>query len=192
MELIHRGLEAEALHGDLAQSQRERALGSFRSGRASVLVATDVAARGLDIPEVDLVVQYHLPQDPDSYIHRSGRTGRAGRTGTAIIMYGDRENREMSGLERVTGVRFIERTIPTPAEVAAASARAGADMIRKVDPTVAASFQEQAEMLFSELGLDALARALAKISGVTEPAKAASLLSGEEGLTTILIRTASA
>ncbi|GGM09370.1 DEAD/DEAH box helicase [Deinococcus aerophilus] len=186
-ELIHRGLEAEALHGDLAQSQRERALGSFRSGRAGVLVATDVAARGLDIPEVDLVVQYHLPQDPDSYIHRSGRTGRAGRTGTAIIMYGDRENREMSGLERITGVRFIERTIPTPAEVAAASARAGADMIRKVDPTVAASFQDQAEKLFSELGLEALARALAKISGVTEPAKAASLLSGEEGLTTIIL-----
>ncbi|CAM4366997.1 DEAD/DEAH box helicase [Deinococcus marmoris] len=186
-ELIHRGLEAEALHGDLAQSQRERALGAFRSGRAGVLVATDVAARGLDIPEVDLVVQFHLPQDPDSYIHRSGRTGRAGRTGTAIIMYGDRENREMSGLERVTGVRFIERTIPTPAEVAAASARAGADMIRKVDPSVAANFQEQAEMLFSELGIDALARALAKISGVTEPAKAASLLSGEEGLTTIIL-----
>ncbi|OLV19825.1 DEAD/DEAH box helicase [Deinococcus marmoris] len=186
-ELIHRGLEAEALHGDLAQSQRERALGAFRSGRAGVLVATDVAARGLDIPEVDLVVQFHLPQDPDSYIHRSGRTGRAGRTGTAIIMYGDRENREMSGLERVTGVRFIERQIPTPAEVAAASARAGADMIRKVDPSVAANFQEQAEMLFSELGLDALARALAKISGVTEPAKAASLLSGEEGLTTIIL-----
>ncbi|CAM3326377.1 DEAD/DEAH box helicase [Deinococcus saxicola] len=186
-ELIHRGLEAEALHGDLAQSQRERALGAFRSGRAGVLVATDVAARGLDIPEVDLVVQFHLPQDPDSYIHRSGRTGRAGRTGTAIIMYGDRENREMSGLERVTGVRFIERQIPTPAEVAAASARAGADMIRKVDPGVAANFQEQAEMLFSELGIDALARALAKISGVTEPAKAASLLSGEEGLTTIIL-----
>ncbi|PTA69551.1 DEAD/DEAH box helicase [Deinococcus arcticus] len=186
-ELIHRGIESEALHGDLAQSQRERALGAFRSGRVGVLVATDVAARGLDIPEVDLVVQYHLPQDPESYVHRSGRTGRAGRTGTAIIMYGDRENREMMGLERVTGVRFIERPLPTPKEVAAASARASADMVRKVDATAAANFQAEAEKLFSELGLEALARALAKISGVTEPVKAASLLSGEEGLTTIIL-----
>ncbi|MDO4246101.1 MAG: DEAD/DEAH box helicase [Deinococcus sp.] len=186
-ELIHRGLEAEALHGDLAQTQRERALGAFRSGRVGVLVATDVAARGLDIPEVDLVVQYHLPQDPESYVHRSGRTGRAGRTGTAIIMYGDRDNREMMGLERITGVRFKERTLPTPKEVAEASARASADMVRKVDAGVAGSFQAEAEKLFSELGLEALARALAKISGVTEPAKAASLLSGEEGLTTLIL-----
>ena len=186
-ELIHRGIESEALHGDLAQSQRERALGAFRGGRANVLVATDVAARGLDIPEVDLVVQYHLPQDPESYVHRSGRTGRAGRTGTAIIMYGDREGREVAGLERITGVRFIERPLPTPQEVAQASARASADMVRKVDESAAANFQAEAERLFSELGLEALSRALAKISGVTEPVKAASLLSGEEGLTTIIL-----
>ena len=186
-ELIHRGLEAEALHGDLAQTQRERALGAFRSGRVGVLVATDVAARGLDIPEVDLVVQYHLPQDPDSYVHRSGRTGRAGRTGTAVIMYSDRENRDVMGLERITGVRFTERQLPTPKEVAAASAKASADMVRKVDADAASGFQAEAEKLFSELGLEALARALAKISGVSEPMKAASLLSGEEGLTTIIL-----
>ncbi|EYB67492.1 DEAD/DEAH box helicase [Deinococcus phoenicis] len=186
-ELIHRGLEAEALHGDLAQSQRERALGAFRSGRVGVLVATDVAARGLDIPEVDLVVQYHLPQDHESYIHRSGRTGRAGRTGTAIVMYGDRDNRDMRNLEYRTGVQFKERTLPTPKEVQAASAKASADIVRKVDSEVAGSFQAEAERLFSELGLEALTRALAKISGVTEPVKAASLLSGEEGLTTIIL-----
>lgn len=186
-ELIHRGLEAEALHGDLAQSQRERALGAFRSGRVGVLVATDVAARGLDIPEVDLVVQYHLPQDPESYVHRSGRTGRAGRTGTAIIMYGEREGREVMGLERITGVRFQERALPTPVEVAQASARASADMVRKVQAEVAGGFQAEAERLFSELGLEALARALAKISGVTEVRQAASLLSGEEGLTTLIL-----
>lgn len=186
-ELIHRGVESEALHGDLAQSQRERALGAFRSGRVNVLVATDVAARGLDIPEVDLVVQFHLPQDPESYVHRSGRTGRAGRNGTAIIMYGDRENREVAGLERITGVKFKERALPTPKEVAQASARSSADMVRKVDGEVAAGFQAEAERLFSELGLEALTRALAKISGVTEPVKAASLLSGEEGLTTLIL-----
>ncbi|WP_412028525.1 DEAD/DEAH box helicase [Deinococcus yunweiensis] len=186
-ELIHRGLESEALHGDLAQTQRERALGAFRSGRVGVLVATDVAARGLDIPEVDLVVQYHLPQDPESYVHRSGRTGRAGRTGTAVIMYSDREQRDVAGLERITGVRFTERSLPTPKEVAGASAKSSADAVRKVDSDAAAGFQAEAERLFSELGLEALTRALAKISGVTEPMKAASLLSGEEGLTTIIL-----
>ena len=111
MELIHRGNEAEALHGDLAQSQRERALGAFRSGRVKVLVATDVAARGLDIPEVDLVVQYHLPQDPDSYVHRSGRTGRAGRTGTAIVLYGERELRDLRGRKTPPASTF--RNAPT-------------------------------------------------------------------------------
>ncbi|MBB5235090.1 DEAD/DEAH box helicase [Deinococcus budaensis] len=186
-ELIHRGIESEALHGDLAQTQRERALGAFRSGRVGVLVATDVAARGLDIPEVDLVVQYHLPQDHESYIHRSGRTGRAGRTGTAIVMYGDRDGREMRNLEYRTGVQFRERALPTPKEVQAASAKSSADLVRKVDAEVAGTFQAEAERLFSELGLEALARALAKISGVSEPVKAASLLSGEEGLTTIIL-----
>ncbi|WP_261664012.1 DEAD/DEAH box helicase [Deinococcus sp. Marseille-Q6407] len=187
LELIHRGFEAEALHGDLAQSQRERALGSFRSGRTSILVATDVAARGLDIPEVDLVVQFHLPQDPESYVHRSGRTGRAGRTGTAIIMYGDREQRDIAGLERVTGVRFTERPLPTPREVQDASASASAEMLRRVDADAAAGFMDQAEALLSEMGAEALARALAKISGVTEPQAPASLLSGEEGLTTLIL-----
>lgn len=188
LELIHRGFEAEALHGDLAQSQRERALASFRSGRTSILVATDVAARGLDIAEVDLVVQYHLPQDPESYVHRSGRTGRAGRNGTAIIMYGDRENREIANLERITGVRFTERSLPTPREVQNAAAKASADGLRRVDAEVAKSFLPQAELLLEELGTEALARALAKISGVTEVRRPASLLSGEEGLTTVLLR----
>lgn len=187
MELIHRGFEAEALHGDLAQSQRERALGSFRTGRTSVLVATDVAARGLDIPEVDLVVQYHLPQDPESYVHRSGRTGRAGRSGTAIIMYGDREQREIAGLERVTGVRFTDRPVPTPKEVQLAGAEASAETLRRVPAEAAAGFMAQAEALLGEMGPEALARALAKISGVTGPQEAASLLSGEEGLTTLIL-----
>ncbi|GGJ81420.1 DEAD/DEAH box helicase [Deinococcus aquiradiocola] len=185
MELIHRGNEAEALHGDLAQSQRERALGAFRSGRVKVLVATDVAARGLDIPEVDLVVQYHLPQDPESYVHRSGRTGRAGRTGTAIVLYGDRELRDLRGLENATGVHFQERAHPTPQEVKDASSRAAADQVRSVEAQYGDPFKAEAERLFSELGLDALSRALARISGATQPVRNVSLLSGEEGVVAV-------
>ena len=187
MELIHRGNEAEALHGDLAQSQRERALGAFRSGRVKVLVATDVAARGLDIPEVDLVVQYHLPQDPDSYVHRSGRTGRAGRTGTAIVLYGDRELRDLRGLENATGVHFQERAHPTPQEVKDASSRAAADQVRSVGAEYGAPFKAEAEKLFSELGLEALSRALARISGATQPVRNVSLLSGEENVTAVML-----
>ncbi|GAA3994853.1 DEAD/DEAH box helicase [Deinococcus rubellus] len=187
LELIHRGLEAEALHGDLAQSQRERALGAFRAGRVRVLVATDVAARGLDIPEVDLVVQYHLPQDHESYVHRSGRTGRAGRTGTAIVMYGDREQRDLRNLEHATGVHFIERAHPTPKDVRDASARTSADQVRKVESEFAEPFQAEAERLFSELGLESLARALARIAGAVTPARTVSLLSGEEGQVTVML-----
>ncbi|MGY2892571.1 DEAD/DEAH box helicase [Deinococcus sp. UYEF24] len=187
MELIHRGTEAEALHGDLAQSQRERALGAFRSGRVKVLVATDVAARGLDIPEVDLVVQYHLPQDPESYVHRSGRTGRAGRTGTAIVLYGDREMRDLRGLENATGVHFQERAHPTPKEVKDASSRAAADQVRNVGAEYGEPFQAEAEKLFSELGLEALSRALARISGATQPVRNVSLLSGEENVVAVML-----
>jgi len=187
LELIHRGIEAEALHGDLAQSQRERALGAFRAGRVRVLVATDVAARGLDIPEVDLVVQYHLPNDTEAYVHRSGRTGRAGREGTAIVLYGDREGRELRQLEHATGVKFNERAVPTPKEVREASARTAADLVRHVDMEYAEPFVTEAERLLADLGPQALARALAKIAGVTKPTVSASLLSGEEGMTTVIL-----
>ncbi|PYE48408.1 DEAD/DEAH box helicase [Deinococcus yavapaiensis] len=187
LELIHRGIEAEGLHGDLAQSQRERALGAFRSGRVRVLVATDVAARGLDIAEVDLVVQYHMPNDTEAYVHRSGRTGRAGREGTAIVLYGDREGRELRNLEHATGVRFQPRSVPTPKEVREASARTAADAVRHIETDLAESFREQAESLLNDLGVEALARALAKIAGVTTQAQSASLLSGEEGMTTVLL-----
>ncbi|ULH16160.1 DEAD/DEAH box RNA helicase [Deinococcus sp. KNUC1210] len=187
LELIHRGIEAEALHGDLAQSQRERALGAFRSGRVRVLVATDVAARGLDIPEVDLVVQYHLPQDPESYVHRSGRTGRAGRTGTAIVLFGDREQRELRNLEHATGVHFKERAHPTAKEVREAGAQTAANEVRAVGTEFAEPFRTEAERLFSELGIEALSRALARINGATQPTRSVSLLSGEENVVAVML-----
>ena len=80
-------LDAQMIHGDIEQKTREKTLQAFRDGKVKCLVATDVAARGLDIPEIDLVIQTAPPSDIDSYIHRSGRTGRAGRTGTCICLY---------------------------------------------------------------------------------------------------------
>src|ERR1035437_1264983 len=90
-----RGYRAEAIHGDLNQVQRDRVMRAFRDGKTELLVATDVAARGLDIPQVSHVVNFHIPWDPGSYVHRIGRTGRAGREGTAITLISPREYRQL-------------------------------------------------------------------------------------------------
>ena len=113
------GYLAQAIHGEITQAQRERSLERFRSGRTQVLVATDVAARGLDIPDVSHIINYDLPLDAESYVHRIGRTGRAGRSGEAITLVTPRERRQLRLIEQ--GIhRNLERLrLPTPADVAA-------------------------------------------------------------------------
>ncbi len=113
------GIPAEAIHGDLNQTQRERVVERFRRGQLSVLVGTDVAARGLDIPEVDSVIHYRIPSQSASYQHRSGRTGRAGRSGTVVILFGKNERRKLQMLERAVRRRFDITRAPTPDEVQA-------------------------------------------------------------------------
>ena len=117
--LQSRAYEAEALHGDISQPQREKVLRAFREGRTEVLVATDVAARGLDVPEVSLVVNFDIPPDPEYYVHRIGRTGRGGRRGEAITFVNPREMRELRVIERVTGARIRPAEVPSAAEVEA-------------------------------------------------------------------------
>src|SRR5207302_1916112 len=101
-----RGYKAEAIHGDLNQVQRDRVMKNFRDGKTEILVATDVAARGLDIPLVSHVINYHIPWDPESYVHRIGRTGRMGREGTAITLIAPREYRQLKLIERLIGKRI--------------------------------------------------------------------------------------
>ncbi|PON36249.1 DEAD-box ATP-dependent RNA helicase [Parasponia andersonii] len=103
-----RNHRCEALHGDISQSQRERTLAGFRDGHFSILVATDVASRGLDIPNVDLVIHYELPNNAEIFVHRSGRTGRAGKKGSAIVIYTQDQNRTVRMIEREVGSRFTE------------------------------------------------------------------------------------
>ncbi|KAF5747438.1 DEAD-box ATP-dependent RNA helicase 53 -like protein [Tripterygium wilfordii] len=103
-----RNLKCEALHGDISQSQRERTLSGFREGHFNVLVATDVASRGLDIPNVDLVIHYELPNTSETFVHRSGRTGRAGKKGTVILIYTQDQTRAVKVIERDVGCRFTE------------------------------------------------------------------------------------
>jgi superfamily II DNA/RNA helicase len=112
-----RGYLADGLHGDHTQATREKVLRSFRSGRIEVLVATDVAARGLDIPEVSHVVNFDIPPDPEYYVHRIGRTGRLGRSGEAITFVNPRQMRELKVIERVTGAHIRREEVPTVAEV---------------------------------------------------------------------------
>jgi ATP-dependent RNA helicase DeaD len=117
--LQSRAYAADALHGDISQPQREKVLRAFREGRTEVLVATDVAARGLDVPEVSLVVNFDIPPDPEYYVHRIGRTGRGGRAGEAVTFVNPREMRELRVIERVTGSRIRPAEVPSAAEVEA-------------------------------------------------------------------------
>jgi ATP-dependent RNA helicase DeaD len=114
--LTARGYPAEALHGDISQAMRERVLRSFRAGQSEVLVATDVAARGLDVPEVSHVINFDIPPDPEYYVHRIGRTGRFGRRGEAITFVNPREMRVLKIIERVTGAHIRREEVPTAAE----------------------------------------------------------------------------
>ena len=114
--LRSRGYLAEGLHGDIAQRERERTLRAFREGRIEALVATDVAARGIDIPEVTHVVNFDIPADPEYYVHRIGRTGRYGRKGEAITFVNPREQRALRIIERVTGASIRREEVPSVAE----------------------------------------------------------------------------
>ena len=114
-----RGYSAESLHGDLAQADRDRVMRRFREGLADLLIATDVAARGLDIETVTHVINYDIPWDVEQYIHRIGRTGRAGRTGDAITLVEGRERRALRAIEQMIGMQIKPVRIPTAADIAA-------------------------------------------------------------------------
>ncbi|KAI3774232.1 hypothetical protein L1987_48779 [Smallanthus sonchifolius] len=105
---LQKSFRCEALHGDISQNQRERTLSGFRDGRIDVLVATDVAARGLDVPNVDLVIHFELPNSSEIFVHRSGRTGRAGKKGNAILMHSSQQWRDVKAYEREVGCKFTE------------------------------------------------------------------------------------
>lgn len=115
--LNKRGYSAEGIHGDLSQARRETVIRRFKEGTIDIMVATDVAARGLDISGVTHVYNFDIPQDPEGYIHRIGRTGRAGKTGVATTLATFREMEHLRQIERVTKRKMTRRSIPTLAEV---------------------------------------------------------------------------
>jgi ATP-dependent RNA helicase DeaD len=117
--LASHGYRAAALHGGLSQEQRDRVMRRFREGTTELLVATDVAARGLDIESVSHVVNYDVPSSPDAYVHRIGRTGRAGRTGVAITLAEPREHRYLRNIEQLTKQKIDQATVPTVVDLRA-------------------------------------------------------------------------
>ncbi|XP_059629413.1 DEAD-box ATP-dependent RNA helicase 7-like [Cornus florida] len=179
---------ARALHGDIQQAQREVTLKGFRSGKFMTLVATNVAARGLDIHAVELIIQCEPPRDVEAYIHRSGRTGRAGNTGVAVMLYDPRRS-NISKIERESGVKFEHISAPQPADIAKATGVEAAETIIQISDSVIPAFKSAAEELLNTSGLSAvelLAKALAKAAGYTE-IKSRSLLSSMENYITIFL-----
>lgn len=116
-KLSNRGCGAEAIHGDLSQAAREKVLTRFRKRNLAVLVATDVAARGIDIEDLTHVINYALPQDPESYVHRIGRTGRAGKSGIAITLITPSEYRKLTSIERIANTKITKQKVPNASEV---------------------------------------------------------------------------
>ncbi len=116
-KLIHDGYNAEALHGDLSQQQRDLTMQKFRQHLTQLLVATDVAARGLDVEDLTHVINYGLPEDLEYYTHRSGRTGRAGKAGTSICIMHSKERSKMRAIEKEIGKSFVKGSIPSSQEI---------------------------------------------------------------------------
>ena len=132
-KLIADGYNAEALHGDLSQQQRDIVMKKFRDGVVSLLVATDVAARGLDVDNLTHVINYGLPDDAAVYTHRSGRTGRAGKTGISIAIIHSREKGRLREIERIIGHKFEHKDVPTPEHIIEKQLYNLADRLERVE-----------------------------------------------------------
>jgi ATP-dependent RNA helicase DDX21 len=180
--------DLEVIHGDIPQPQREVTLQRFKEKKFSVLVATDVAARGLDIPSVDLVVQIEPPKDTETYIHRSGRTARAGRNGTCITFFTLKQKMLISLIEHKAGIIFAKIGVPQPDDVIKASFRDTLKKLDEVEDKVIPIFEDAADKLIGAENGDAkraLCKTLALLSGHhKEVLQDRSLLNGQPDMVT--------
>lgn len=178
---------AGVLHGDIPQGQRESTLAAYREGKIRVLVATDVAARGLDIKDVDLILQTHPPSSYETYIHRSGRTGRAGKLGVCVTFYSSKEKYMIGLIEHKAGIKMHRANPPQAADIVKASVADTVKKIASVHPENLELFGEVAQKVIRSYDSDggaekALAAALACMAGYTdERFKSRSLLSCFQG-----------
>lgn len=169
-QLEQRGFAAEALNGDLPQAKREQVVERFRRGRTDILVATDVAARGLDVERISHVVNYDLPHDSEAYTHRIGRTGRAGRRGMAILFLSPRDRRVLNTIERATRQTIEPYSVPTVAQVMGRRIEAfKLKLIDSLEREQGRVFHEMLDAVAEQTGADPLeiaAAAVALVPGV--------------------------
>ncbi|VXD02140.1 ATP-dependent RNA helicase DeaD [Pseudomonas sp. 8Z] len=159
-----KGYKAAALNGDIAQNQRERVIDSLKDGRLDIVVATDVAARGIDVPRITHVFNVDMPYDPESYVHRIGRTGRAGREGRALLLVTPRERRMLQVIERVTGQKVGEVKLPNAQQVLDARIKKLTSSLAPLVADAEASHGDLLDRLTADIGCSprALAAALLK------------------------------
>jgi len=133
IKLMNDHYNADTIHGDLSQSERDDVMSRFRKGQLQILVATDVAARGLDVEDLTHVINYNLPDDDEIYIHRSGRTGRAGKKGVSVAIIHGRNMRKLKDIERTSGISFNKKDVPNGLDICKKRLYALIDKIEKVD-----------------------------------------------------------
>lgn len=159
-----RGYMTDALHGDIEQRNRERILNKFKKKKTKILIATDVAARGIDVDDLTHVVNYHIPQDPESYTHRIGRTGRAGRKGVAITMITPAEWRSLNYIKRITKAEIEKGELPTIDKVVEAKKKNIKAQINTISKANFEKYEEITENLLEKYDEKILVSSLLKIA----------------------------
>ncbi|WP_272891922.1 DEAD/DEAH box helicase [Stutzerimonas stutzeri] len=162
-----KGYKAAALNGDIAQNQRERVIESLKDGRLDIVVATDVAARGLDVARITHVFNVDMPYDPESYVHRIGRTGRAGREGRALLLVTPRERRMLQVIERVTNQKVAEARLPNAQQVLDARIKKLTNSLSPLVADAEASHGELLDKLVADIGCSPRALAAALLRKAT-------------------------
>lgn len=190
--MVSEKLKQEVLivHGDINQKQREASINAFKARKVNVLVATDVAARGLDIPMVDLVIQSEPPKEIDSYIHRAGRTARAGRTGTCITLCTKMTEGLLTRIEQKAKISFKKIGAPQQKDIIKASIRDINTTLGEIHETSIENFTKEAKTLLDQYEPEELvSRLLAFLAGQTGEMKSRSIICGAEGFVTYQLQT---
>ncbi|GMF10799.1 unnamed protein product [Phytophthora lilii] len=180
------GQDARALHGDLSQGMRTSTMNGFRSGQVKTLVCTDIAARGLDIANVELVVQYRLPSDKESFVHRAGRTGRAGRSGTNIVFFDRKDASDVLDFERRYKFKFTHAASPRPEQMIDGALEDVNKQLTSLPKSNAQLFDEAAQAMIDEQGPGVLSAALALLCGFdSKKLTTLSMLTGRYRMQTV-------
>lgn len=180
------GGNVRALHGDLSQGMRSSTMEGFRKGSIRTLVCTDIAARGLDIANVDLVVQFRLPSDKESFVHRAGRTGRAGRSGTNIVFFDRKDVSDVKDFERRYKFQFQHAAPPQVEHLLESSVDEIASRLESVPSEASRMFEAHAVKLYEEKGISFLSSALALLAGFDEKkVNSVSMITGKHSTQTV-------